>query len=444
MSNRCTTHRSDGGRAWAAASDVQAFFRHPDFSTDWDEIALWERRVLGFSASDRTSFAAIAQVPSGARVTLRASASPRIFETPPDPGAPQGSDLAVDRIPEECAAILREAIDRRISHSEYFPVALALSGGIDSTIIAALSAGHVRGRVVAVTIGGALDEVDATTSGHVAASLSLTRTFDQVSAGFLLKHYLRIVLACGAQGPAYSAYCLGHAVRRHCPRTKVALCGEGADELFLGYWMHLRAEAYANRAIEALATVPSDTVDASPLLRAVAGWRSADSQRIQCELNEMFRTHQLVNRHLIPFDHGMMAHGIECRVPFLDRAVARFISAVPEPARTAGNTSKVLLRLVVGELLRPFGAELQRLVLDRRPSSLPSAMSEARSALNRRITKCLSNCNLQRSRLTRFATGLEDLFWLGAVDTVFLRHRTLVRDMELVGMEMEIADAVAR
>lgn len=158
----------------------------------------------------------------------------------------------------------------------------------------------------------------------------------------------------------------------------------------------------------------------------------------------MFRTHQLVNRHLIPFDHGMMAHGIECRVPFLDRAVARFISAVPEPARTVGNTSKVLLRLVVSDLLRPFGAELQRLVLDRRPSPLPAAMNEARSALNRRIAECLSNCNLQRSRLARFATGLEDLFWLGAVDTVFLRHRAHVGDMELVGMEMEIADAIAR
>ena len=109
-----------------------------------------------------------------------------------------GKDGLVDELLSRGFIGLREAIDRRISHTEYFPVALALSGGIDSTIIAALATGHLPGRVVAVTIGGALDVVDATTARQVAARLCLTSTFDQVSAGFLLEHYLRIVLACGA------------------------------------------------------------------------------------------------------------------------------------------------------------------------------------------------------------------------------------------------------
>ena len=431
------------GRAWAAASEVQAFFHHPDFSTDWDEIALWERRVLGFSAFDRTNFAAIRQVPPGARVTFGASAPPRIIDALKDPGAPRTDALDVDRIADDCAAALRQAVERRISHSEYFPVAIALSGGIDSTIIAGLSSGHPQGRVVAITIGGAPDEEDATISARVAASLSLPHAFEQVSAEFLCAHYPRMVLGCGAQGPAYAAYCLGDAMRRHCAGIKVALCGEGADELFLGYWMHVRAQAYVHRAIDALTNVPADSIDASPLLKVVAGWRSLDAPRIQRELNRMFRSHQLVNRHLIPFDHGMMAHGIECRVPFLDREVARFVSAVPECARTAGNTSKILLRLVASDLLRPFGAGLKRLVLDRRPSALPAAMNEARTALTRRIAGTLSACDLQRSRLAPFATGLEDLFWLGAVDTVFLRHRARIDGMELSEMAMEILDAVA-
>ena len=159
-SNRCTTHRSQGG-AWAAASEVQAFFRHPDFSTAWDEIALWERRVLGFAAFDRTSFEAIRQVPPGARVTLSVAAPPRVVDAPKDPGGPRDVTLAVDRIADDCAAVLRKAVARRISHSEHFPVAIALSGGIDSTIIAGLSGGHPPGRVVAVTIGGAADVEDA-------------------------------------------------------------------------------------------------------------------------------------------------------------------------------------------------------------------------------------------------------------------------------------------
>ena len=433
-----------GGRAWAAASEAQAFFHHPDFSTGWDEIALWERRVLGFAAFDRTSFEAVRQVPPGARVTLSLAAPPRVMAAPKDPGAPRDVSLAIDRIADDCAAVLRRAVARRISHSEYFPVAIALSGGIDSTIIAGLSGGHPPGRVVAVTIGGAADDEDAAISARVAASLSLGHAFEKVSAEFLCARCARIVLACGAQGPAYTAYCLGDAVRRHCEGTRVALCGEGADELFFGYSMHLRPQAYVARAIDALASVPAESVEASPLLSIVARWPSVPPQRVHCELNGMLRTHQLVNRHLIPFDHGMMAHGIECRVPFLDRQVAEFISAVPEPARTARNTSKVLLRVVVSDLLRASGTGITRLVLDRRPSPFPAAIHEARMGLIHRITRILSSCSWERSRLGRFATGLEELFWLGAVETIFLRHRARVDGMAPDGMEEEILDAVSQ
>jgi len=183
--------------------------------------------------------------------------------------------------------------------------------------------------------------------------------------------------------------------------------------------------------------VPAESIDVSPLLRVVAGWRSLDPQTIQRQLNQMVRTHQLVNRHLVPLDHGMMAHGIECRVPFLDREVARFIGAVPEIARTSGNTSKVLLRLVASHLLRPFG-------VDRQPSALPTAMNGARKALSRRIGARMEQLDLQRSRLARVANGPEELFWLGAVDSIFLQHRARIDGMELPALEAEIADVVTR
>ena len=431
-----------GGGAWAAASEVQAFFHHPEFSTDWDDVALWERRVLGFAAFDRTSFAAIRQVPPGARVTLSPPAQPRVIDASDEPGVPRPGEPPLDRITEQCAAVLRRAVERRVLHSEHFPVAIALSGGIDSTIIACLSSRIPAGKIVAITIGGAAREEDAMISRRVAAGFSIPRSFESVSAESLYSSYPRIALTFGAQGAAYSAYFLGEAVRRHWTGAKVALCGEGADELFLGYRMHIHAGPYVERAVEALTNVPGDSIEASPLLQVVAGWRSLDPQGIRTQLNRLLRTHQLVNRHLIPFDHGMMAHGIECRVPFLDREVARFVGRVPEVARTAGDTSKLLLRLVASDLLRPFGLELERLVLDRKPSPLPAAMNDARAALSRRIGRLIAQLDLERSRLARFANRPEDLFWLGAVGAVFLRQRAQIEDMDLAAMEVEIADVV--
>jgi asparagine synthase (glutamine-hydrolysing) len=359
-----------------------------------------------------------------------------------EPGAPRPGEPAVDLITEQCAAILRRAVERRISHCEHFPVAVALSGGLDSTIIAGLSSGIPAGKIVAITIGGAPQDEDAMIALRVATGLSIPRRFESVSAESLYSSYPRIVLAFGAQGAAYSAYFLGEAVRRHWTGAKVALCGEGADELFLGYRMHVDAGSYVERAVDALTDVSGDSIEASPLLQLVAGWRSLDAQEIRTQLNRLLRTHQLANRHLIPFDHGMMAHGIECRVPFLDREVALFVGRVPELARTAGNTSKLLLRLVATDLLRPFGLELERLVLDRKPSPLPAAMKAARAALSRRIGNTLAQLDVRRSRLARFANGPEDLFWLGAIGAIFLRQRAQIEDMDLAEMEVEIADVV--
>ena len=195
-----------------------------------------------------------------------------------------------------------------------------------------------------------------------------------------------------------TAYCLGDAVRRHCEGTRSRCAAKAPTSCSLDTGCTSGPSVLAH-AIDALASVPAESVEASPLLGIVAGWPSVPPQRLHCELNSMLRTHQLVNRHLIPFDHGMMAHSIECRVPFLDREVAQFISAVPEPARTAGNTSKVLLRLVVSDLLRASGTGITRLVLDRRPSPFPAAIHEARIGLVRRITGILSTCDRERSRL---------------------------------------------
>ena len=400
------------GRTWAAASEVQAFFHHPQFSTDWDEIALSERRVLGFCAADRTNFSAIRQVPPGGRVTLPASGlcagAPVVIESTDDPGAASREDLDVDRIDRECAAVLARAVARRIRHSQHFPVVVALSGGIDSTIIARCAMRMPGEQVASVTIGSGVDGDDQCVAQTVARRLSLPHRCERIDTDSLVRSYPDMVRALGAQGAAYSAYLIGAAARRLWPSAKVVLCGEGADELFLGYWMHVRSAPYTQRIAAELSRLPAAWVERSPLLRTVAAWGSADPQRVRAGLNAILRTHQLVNRHLIPFDHGTMAHGIECRVPFLDREVARWIARVPESARISGHTAKVLLRLVACNLLRPFGVD--RLVLARRPSGLPTALRAARAALVERIARRTASSGLVRGRLACFASNPEELF----------------------------------
>jgi asparagine synthase (glutamine-hydrolysing) len=418
------------GTAWAAASEVGAFFRHPAFSTEWDAVALAERRVLGFAAWDRTNFEAIRQVPPGGSVTLRAGPDGRVqarVSEAPGPPAPDPQALDLERIDANCARLLERAVRRRIDHSERFPVLIALSGGIDSTIIACAAAAQ-RSAVAALTLAGAQGGADELSAADVAANLSLAHRTVRVTAADLRADFPRIVLALGAQGPAYSSYVLGAAMRRNWPGARVALCGEGADELFHGYWMHLDPASYAAGAAAQLAALAPALVERSPLLCRVAAWPALAPTALRAEVAALMRTHQLVNRHLIGFDHGLMAHGIECRVPFLDRAVARWLAAVPETARVHGRTPKVLLRLAVAEMLG--AGTLRRRVLEREPLPLRAALANARRELVARLP-------------ARLGPNAEDAFWLGAVEVVFQRYRASVDGLEFADLEAEVLRAAS-
>ena len=185
-------------------------------------------------------------------------------------------------------------------------------------------------------------------------------------------------------------------------------------------------------------TSPRDGSTGPPSSAWLLPGSATSPRRVRAGLNTLLRTHQLVNRHLVPFDHGTMAHGIECRVPYLDREVARWIATVPESARTVGNTAKVCYVSSHPIFSSP---RYRSLVLDRQPSALPAAMGPARTALVDGLRTAPDPRCLPRGRLARFANTPEELFWLAAVEAVFLRHRARIDGMDFDALEAEILHA---
>jgi asparagine synthase (glutamine-hydrolysing) len=429
-----------GGSGWAVASDPAALFLHRDFATDWDLVALAERRVLGFCASDRTNFAAVRQVPPGGSVSIRAGERGEAAVKTGRPAVAPRTAVDLEHLDDACARFLARAVRRRIEHRDEGPVVLALSGGVDSSVIAAMAAAGAPGTVQAVTIGAPGGD-DERVASAVARSLGIPHRFEASTPDALLAALPRVVLAHGSQGPSYSAYFVGAAARRQAPSARILLSGEGADELFLGYWMHRDPLPYARGAASALATVPREARESSPLLGTVARWASASAPEIGADVAALFRAHQLVNQHLVPFDHGAMAHGLEGRVPYLDRALARWLRAIPGPALADGPAPKLLLRLVAAAALAGTGSE--RLVLQRGPSPLRAALAPARAAFVARIQASVSSSRLGRARFASLARSPEELFWLGAVEAIFLRHRAQVAGMELADLEAEVVAAAA-
>jgi asparagine synthase (glutamine-hydrolysing) len=148
--------------------------------------------------------------------------------------------------------------------------------------------------------------------------------------------------------------------RRSCRQATVLLTGEGADELFGGYTRFAAAPPTADGFIrssqfhsEARLSKLRPEADLQPAMekRRALFQESGGDHLSNCVKYEM-RTH-LVDV-LLRQDKMMMAHGIENRVPFLDRGVIEFARALP-PEQLVGPSSErtaPVTKVVVKELGR--------------------------------------------------------------------------------------------
>jgi len=184
--------------------------------------------------------------------------------------------------------------------------------------------------------------------------------------------------------------------RRAAKDVKLALVGEGADELFGGYPSYLGAGvgAYYGRIPAPLRAVLARLVKAWPpsdrkvtlsflLKRFVEGWHldgvsrhalwtanmspallerlgvadpvSRMAERAHADLVGAVQTFDfettLAEGLLTEKDRGSMSSALELRSPFLDRAVLDFASSLPAGERVRGLTTKVFLKRYAGRYL---------------------------------------------------------------------------------------------
>ncbi|HZG34596.1 MAG TPA: asparagine synthase (glutamine-hydrolyzing) [Gaiellaceae bacterium] len=304
----------------------------------------------------------------------------------------------------ELAAELRERLrDSVRAHLVAdVPVGVLLSGGIDSSLLAALAAEATAEPVRTFSIGfeeGSFDErADARRVaeryGTVHRELVL-----RPDAALLLPALAEAFDEPFADSSALPTYLVAQLAAED---VKVALSGEGGDELFGGYYTY-QADLLARRvgrlallARPLVERLPVSTARASfdykakrfvaaahlPPLERHHGWKEIFSPDVRAELTgrrhawdpvdllrERFaetagaellarlqdvdaRTY-LVDDLLVKTDRASMAHSLEARVPFLDPEVDALAGALPTRLKVRGRRKKVLLRSTAVPLLPP-------------------------------------------------------------------------------------------
>jgi len=241
-------------------------------------------------AFDTDQLPAVREFPPGHTWSSRSGLSALERATTTEP-APATHQQARERI----RAALVAAVERRMMAD--LPVGVFLSGGLDSSIVAAIMArvadpAHGPVRSFAAGTAGSSDLLAAR---RVAEHLGLDHTEIVYSADDAVEAVPDVVRSIESYEPslvrsAVPNYLLSEVAARS---VKVVLTGEGADELFAGYAHYLDMDA------DDLQAALDDSVDG------------------------------LHNLNLQRCDRVTMAHGLEARVPFLDVDVLALARQVP-------------------------------------------------------------------------------------------------------------------
>jgi asparagine synthase (glutamine-hydrolysing) len=232
----------------------------------------------------------------------------RLFPPPKSPSEPIPDDLL-----RETREVIVSSVDRQMMGD--VPVGVFLSGGLDSTLVAAIAAEYLEARGARLqTFAVGTEQSSDLAAARAAAEYLGTEHREAVyTAEELIEALEPTVRSIESFDPslvrsAVPNYLLARFTSEH---VKVVLTGEGADEIFAGYGYYHREFADADLQAE--------------LVRTIEGLHNLNLQRA---------------------DRVTMAHGLEARVPFLDREVIAFGLHVPIGWKVAGDgrPEKRLLR----------------------------------------------------------------------------------------------------
>jgi asparagine synthase (glutamine-hydrolysing) len=245
---------------------------------------------------------------------------------------------------EAIVAALGTAVRRR--RIADVPVGVLLSGGLDSSLLVALLAAQGQGDVKTFSVGfesiGGIEGDEFRYSDLVAKKFGTDHHRIEVDSSLAIDALPGMVAAMSEPMMSHDAvgfYLLSREVSKY---VKVALCGQGADEIFGGYHWYptlMRSndptEDYArvyfdrDHAEMAQALAPDlmngdysrEFVDS--FFRSCAGVRPID-KTLQLDAQIM-----MIDDPVKRVDNMAMAWGLETRVPFLDHELVELAARVP-------------------------------------------------------------------------------------------------------------------
>ncbi|WP_157834008.1 asparagine synthetase B family protein [Candidatus Methanoperedens nitratireducens] len=226
-------------------------------------------------------------------------------------GFVQGERITDENIASEK---LFHTIERAVKKRSYTPSAIAFSGGLDSSLIAALCP---EAELYSVGVAGSHDIRQAKKAAQLLGSedkLHLHElTIEEVESA--IPYVIRAVESADPLKVSIAMPLFLASKDAHDNGIRVMLSGQGADELFAGY---KRYESMSHDELE---------------------------DALRCDLDK------IAENNLERDDAATMVNAVELRVPYLDREVVELALAIAPELKIHNNQRKYILRLSAGKLL---------------------------------------------------------------------------------------------
>ncbi len=390
------------------ASEIKALLRAGAVA-ELDPLALDQIFTLWAPVAPRTAFRAIYELEPAHMMVCDADGVKMQRYWAPD--YPDRDDDTVMRDEEQAAealeALLQDAVNLRIQAD--VPVGTYLSGGLDSSLIAAFAQPLTRGTLHSFSVGfDSADYDESRFQNTVAQALHTQHHTIRCGEGDIAAifpdviHAAEVPLVRTAPAPLYR---LAQLVRDQ--GMKAVLTGEGADEVFAGYDIFREAKVRRfcarqpqsqirphlfRRLYPYLSGLKAQTPEYLAAFFGIAGADPADplyshrprmkatgaaklffsgdlkqaigdynageelAGKLPAQFNRWHLLHQaqyLECRFLLPSyilssqgDRMAMAHGVETRFPFLDYRLSEFATRLHPSLKLHGLTEKFLLRRI--------------------------------------------------------------------------------------------------
>lgn len=329
------------------ASEIKAFLQLPAFPGRIDSRALGQFLEFGYCFEpERSIFEGVRRLTPGHFLRLGTDRQPKVKrffwpELIPD------RSLSERDLEEELYETLRLVVRQHLIAD--VPIGLLLSGGIDSSLVAALAAQSTRIRTISMGfaesgiderphaaavarfIGSEHEEVLVTPEEIMNSLSEAVQYFDDLFADWGTLSTRLLYAKCRERG------------------IKVVVVGEGADELFGGYsvfcqsfsnaptewWLFQLYRRYAGqrhgRYYRAFRSIMREYLDTTKGDRFAA--------------LRLFETrNQLPSNYIMKVDKASMSVSVEARVPFLDQRVAEIAYRIPCAQLLSRDNEKEILR----------------------------------------------------------------------------------------------------